>query len=145
MMILLAESPAVSGLPDLVTLGFWTPGWPEMLIILVIALLLFGRRLPEVGRSLGKGIVEFRKGVKGIEDDLNEASSGRSGGSGGGAGGGSGGGNGGGSVGSGERKGEGSKALGEGGVERRGGGDAFDDAGRDEDREQRVSRSDRVD
>ena len=141
MMMLLAESPAVSGLPGLGTLGFWTPGWPEMLIILVIALLLFGRRLPEVGRSLGKGIVEFRKGVKGIEDDLNEASSGRSGGSGGGSSSSSGGG----SVGSGERKGEGSKALGEGGVERRGGGDAFDDAGRDEDREQRVSRSDRVD
>jgi sec-independent protein translocase protein TatA len=31
--------------------------------------LLFGRKLPEVGRYLGKGIVEFKKGVKGLEDD----------------------------------------------------------------------------
>ncbi len=46
-------------------------GTPEIIVILVIALLLFGRRLPEVGRSLGRGIVEFKKGVKGIEDDID--------------------------------------------------------------------------
>ena len=34
----------------------------EMLIVMGIAVLLFGKRLPEVGRSLGKGIVEFKKG-----------------------------------------------------------------------------------
>ena len=45
--------------------------WYEVLIILTLALLLFGRRLPEVGRSLGKGIVEFKKGIKGIEDEVN--------------------------------------------------------------------------
>lgn len=45
-------------------------GWMEMLVIMVLLLLLFGRRLPEVGKSLGKGIVEFKKGVKGIEDDV---------------------------------------------------------------------------
>jgi len=38
-----------------------------------IALLLFGKRLPEVARSLGKGIVEFKKGVRGIEDDVSTA------------------------------------------------------------------------
>lgn len=38
-------------------------------IILVIALLLFGRRLPEVGRSLGKGITEFKKGLKDVADE----------------------------------------------------------------------------
>lgn len=38
-------------------------------IILVIALLLFGRRLPEVGRSLGKGITEFKKGLKDATED----------------------------------------------------------------------------
>lgn len=53
----------------------WTPGWMEMAIIGVIALLLFGKRLPEVMRSLGKGIVEFKKGVKGIEDDVEKSSS----------------------------------------------------------------------
>ena len=46
----------------------------EMAIILIVGLLLFGRRLPEVGRSLGKSIVEFKKGVKGIEDEIEDAS-----------------------------------------------------------------------
>lgn len=44
----------------------------EMIIFGVIALLLFGKRLPEVARSLGKGIVEFKKGVRGIEDDVDD-------------------------------------------------------------------------
>ena len=51
------------------------PGGPEWIIIGAIALLIFGKRLPEVGRSLGKGIVEFKRGVKGIEQELNDASS----------------------------------------------------------------------
>jgi sec-independent protein translocase protein TatA len=42
-------------------------------IILIIGLLLFGKRLPEVGRSIGKGIVEFKKGLAGIEDDVTQA------------------------------------------------------------------------
>ena len=49
------------------------PGPFEMLIIGVIVLLLFGNRLPSVMRSLGKGIVEFKKGVKGIEDEVESA------------------------------------------------------------------------
>ena len=40
-------------------LGIW-----ELLIILLIILLLFGRRLPEIGEGLGKGIRSFRKSVK---------------------------------------------------------------------------------
>ena len=35
----------------------------------IIALLLFGKRLPEVARSLGKGVVEFKKGLNGIDDE----------------------------------------------------------------------------
>jgi sec-independent protein translocase protein TatA len=53
---------------------FHTPSFPEMLIIMAVALLLFGKRLPEVGRSLGKGIVEFKKGLKGIEDEVDMSS-----------------------------------------------------------------------
>ena len=57
-------------------LGFLPIGMPgpmEMLIIGIIAVLLFGKRLPEVGRSLGKGIVEFKKGIRGIEDGIDSA------------------------------------------------------------------------
>jgi sec-independent protein translocase protein TatA len=44
---------------------------PEVIIIvLLLGVLFFGRRLPEVGRSLGKGIVEFKKGMRGLEDDI---------------------------------------------------------------------------
>jgi len=43
----------------------------EMMIVGVIAVLLFGKRLPEVARSLGKGVTEFKKGVSGIEDEIN--------------------------------------------------------------------------
>ena len=46
-------------------------GPTEMLVIMGIAVLLFGKRLPEVGRSLGKGIVEFKKGLSGITEELD--------------------------------------------------------------------------
>ncbi len=41
----------------------------EMLIVGLIILLLFGNRLPSVMRSLGQGMVEFKKGVQGIEEE----------------------------------------------------------------------------
>ena len=47
----------------------------ELIIILGLGVLLFGKRLPEVGRSLGKGIVEFKKGLKGVEEVIDEESS----------------------------------------------------------------------
>src|SRR3954467_3324378 len=50
------------------------PGGAEWIMIAAVGLLLFGKRLPEVGRSLGKGIVEFKKGLKGVEDEVEEAS-----------------------------------------------------------------------
>jgi sec-independent protein translocase protein TatA len=40
----------------------------ELMVIMVIGVLLFGKRLPEVGRSLGKGIVEFKKGLRGEDE-----------------------------------------------------------------------------
>ena len=50
----------------------WIGGW-ELLVIAVVAVLIFGRRLPEVGRSLGQGLVEFKKGLKGIKDEVDDA------------------------------------------------------------------------
>jgi len=42
----------------------------HLFILLVIGILVFGKRLPEMGRSLGKGIVEFKKGLRGLEDEM---------------------------------------------------------------------------
>lgn len=48
-----------------------TIGWPEMLFIFFVVLLLFGtKRLPDVGRSLGKAIREFKKAGREIQNDL---------------------------------------------------------------------------
>lgn len=53
-------------------LGFWTPGPLEIIVILVVALLLFGRRLPEIARGLGKSLTEFKKGIKEAEKTKDE-------------------------------------------------------------------------
>ncbi|QDT16011.1 Sec-independent protein translocase subunit TatA/TatB [Alienimonas californiensis] len=49
-------------------------GAPELLIFGTIALLLFGKRLPEVARSLGQGVGQFKKGLSGLQEEFNKAS-----------------------------------------------------------------------
>ena len=53
-------------------LAMWTPGPFELLIILGIAVLLFGRRLPDIARGLGKSLSEFKKGVHEAEETKDE-------------------------------------------------------------------------
>ena len=48
-------------------------GHGELLMIGVVALLLFGSRLPQVARSLGKSFSEFKRGIQGVQDEFNSA------------------------------------------------------------------------
>jgi sec-independent protein translocase protein TatA len=45
----------------------------EMMIVGLVSLLIFGNRLPGVARSLGKSFTEFKKGISGIEDEIDQA------------------------------------------------------------------------
>ena len=52
---------------------FGNMGVPELLVILLIVLLLFGaKRLPEIARGLGRSFHEFKKGVQDIEQHIEE-------------------------------------------------------------------------
>jgi sec-independent protein translocase protein TatA len=48
------------------------PSGATWIVIAAIGLILFGKRLPEVGRSLGKGIVEFKKGLTGAAEEIRQ-------------------------------------------------------------------------
>ncbi len=53
--------------------AFSFPGGSEWIIILIVALLVFGPRLPSVMRSIGRSINEFKKGLKETEDDVDRS------------------------------------------------------------------------
>jgi sec-independent protein translocase protein TatA len=55
-------------------LAFGLPGNIEWIIIIVIALLIFGKRLPDVARSVGKSIVEFKKGIREVHTEIEDQS-----------------------------------------------------------------------
>ncbi len=49
-------------------------GWPEIMGILIVVLILFGaKKLPELARGLGSGIKEFKKATQDVQDDLQSA------------------------------------------------------------------------
>jgi sec-independent protein translocase protein TatA len=52
------------------TLALAWPGPFEMMLLAGLGLLIFGKRLPEVGRNIGKGIVEFKRGLKEAETEI---------------------------------------------------------------------------
>lgn len=47
----------------------------HLLVIMVVLLLLFGSRLPEVARSIGRSVNEFKRGLKDVNDDVDDAMS----------------------------------------------------------------------
>jgi sec-independent protein translocase protein TatA len=59
---------------DHTVLAFISPSPQEMMVVGVVALLLFGKRLPEVAKNLGKGLSEFKKGMQGFQDEVRRES-----------------------------------------------------------------------
>jgi sec-independent protein translocase protein TatA len=62
----------MSSLGMLSFLGGGTPGLAEIGIILVVMLLVFGNRVPEIMRSLGKGLTQFKKGLHEAQNEITK-------------------------------------------------------------------------
>ncbi len=51
-------------------------GGPEIIVILLIVLVLFGgKKIPELMKGLGKGVKEYKKAMNGVEEEVNDVSS----------------------------------------------------------------------
>ena len=53
-------------------MAIWTPGPLEIIMIAIVALLIFGRRLPDIARSMGKSLTEFKKGINEAKETKDE-------------------------------------------------------------------------
>ena len=50
----------------------WTVGYPELIILVIVALIVFGSQLPSISRRLGRSIKEFKKGIKDVKDEIED-------------------------------------------------------------------------
>jgi len=68
----LTEDGAPGGLGEAKKTTMFNIGPQEMFILFLIIILLFGaKRIPEIGRSIGRGIQEFKKGMREVENEIN--------------------------------------------------------------------------
>ena len=62
--------------PNLTDLNFlaWSVGWQEIVIVVIVVLILFGgRKIPELARGIGRGMREFKREMRGVKEDFDEA------------------------------------------------------------------------